>query len=222
MSQLTTIQSELTRIRTQLDDCFTAVSEKGVSTPTQQADRTLLALSTLIRSISQSGEGGGSGEVVIIEGNQITVPLGNGIYNNETKLITWWCGNGAIQIVQSKATSGTVVNQTFISAPRLYKAHTLSFLAQEGIFIDEIEIKYSGQYRGHNLTLGVAVDDNGDVVPYTGDDLSIELDTITDGTHVITANGFQTIILQNVSDSSNVQLRITDIHIKFHTNDTEN
>ena len=220
MSQLTTIQSELTRIRTELDDCFTAVSEKGVSIPTQQADRTLLALATHIRSISQSGEGGGNGEVVIIEGNQITVPLGNGIYNNETKLITWWCGNGAITIQQSKATGTTAVNQTFIPAPRIYKGHILSFVCAEGIYIDEIELKYSGQYKGNSIVLGTTLDNDGNVV--ADSNLTIELDTVNDGTHLIGTDGTASVVyVQNTATASNVQLRLTDIHITYHSNETE-
>lgn len=213
-----TIQSEITRIRTQLDDCFTAVSEKGVSTPADVSDRTLLALATLIRSISQS-EGGGQ-QTIIVEAEKADVPLGNGVYDNNTKIITWWCGNGAITIQQSKATGTTAVNQTFISAPRIYKGHILSFVCAEGIYIDEIELKYSGQYKGNSIVLGTTLDNDGNVV--ADSNLTIELDTVNDGTHLIGTDGTASVVyVQNTATASNVQLRLTDIHITYHSNETE-
>lgn len=215
---MSTIREELTRIRTQLDDCFTAVSEKGISTPAQQSDRTLLNLATLIRSISQSG-GSGGGTTIIIEADKADVPLGNGVYDNDAKTITWWCGNGAITIQQYKANGTTAVNQTFISAPRIYKGHILSFVCSEGIFIDEIEIKYAGQYKGNSIVLGTTTDNSGNIVN-PDSNITIELDSVNDGTHLIGTDGTASAVyLQNTATASNVQLRITDIHITYHSNE---
>ena len=57
-----------------------------------------------------------------------TITLSNGSYS--TDHITW--SGTSVTIQQTKGTSGTPVNSNYISAPRVYKGHILSFEAKSG------------------------------------------------------------------------------------------
>jgi len=157
-------------------------------------------------------EGGGS----TVTGKEETVLLSGGTFQNDT--ITWYCGNGAIKLTQSKGNGATAVNASFIAAPRVYKGHILSFEAQEeGVLIQKIEMSYSGNYRGRNIVAGVSLGTDGNVVSNT-DAVSMDLATGSNGTHVFTSNtqsGVDAIYIQNLATSDNVQLRPTQIVITY-------
>lgn len=149
-------------------------------------------------------------------GKEETVLLSGGTFQNDT--ITWYCGNGAIKLTQSKGNGTTVVNSNFIAAPRVYKGHILSFEAQEdGVSIQKIEMYYSGNYRGRNIVAGVSLGTDGNVISDT-DAVSKDLSTSSNKSHVFMSNadeGVGAIYIQNLATSENVQLRPTQIIITY-------
>ena len=67
---------------------------------------------------------------------------------------------------QLQGASGTTVNTSYKTAPRLYKGHYLSFEAPDGVTFDSIVVKYTGTYSGSDLTCGASTASNG-AVPAT-------------------------------------------------------
>lgn len=142
-----------------------------------------------------------------------SVTLSAGSYDNDH--ITWSSING-ITVQQLQGSSGTAVNSNYISAPRLYKGHILSFTASEGYAIKSISITVSGTYYGNSMTAGTEmnetkVTDNPDAVARTWA-------TTSGGTHIVESvsdDGLSQIYIQNVASSSNTQLRPTAITITY-------
>ena len=75
-----------------------------------------------------------------------------------TDHITWSGTSCTIQ--QLKGTSSNAVNSSYISAPRVYKGHVLSFVAKTGYKIKSISIKVDGTYYGNSMTAGTTISSN--------------------------------------------------------------
>lgn len=141
------------------------------------------------------------------------VTLSGGNYSDGK--ITWTLGSG-ITIEQLKGTSSTAVNSSYISSPRLYKGHILSFTAATDYTIKSISITYSVNYSGNSMTAGTTVSDN--VVTDNTTDVSRTWATTTGGTHEVSSvssSGLSQIYIQNVSSGANTQLRPTAISITY-------
>ncbi len=143
-----------------------------------------------------------------------SVTLADGKF--DTDHITWMAVNGNITITQLKGSSSSDVNKNYISAPRVYKGHILSFVCKENYTITGIDITYSGSYYGNNITAGIvttttAVTDNTTAIARS-------ISTSTGGTHSFTTTntaGESAIYIQNEASKSNVQLRPTAISITY-------
>ena len=130
-----------------------------------------------------------------------------------TDHITWSGTSCTIQ--QLKGTSSTAVNSSYISAPRVYKGHVLSFVAKTGYKIKSISIKVDGTYYGNSMTAGTTISSN--TVTNNTTDVSRTWTSTSGGTHVVgsvNAAGLDAIYIQNVA-STNVQLRFTKITITY-------
>lgn len=148
------------------------------------------------------------------------VLLSAGLYYEDTKEIKWYVGNGAIRLTQRKGYGNTAVNEDYIDAPRAYKGHILFFeTLEQGIYIQTIKIKYSGQYKGNGMVAGIETDTSRNVVQNT-DLVDAEWATVSSGEHIIQANneqGLTLLYIQNSSTEETVQLRITNIEITYQT-----
>lgn len=139
-----------------------------------------------------------------------SVTLANGVHDGSE--ITWTL-DGLITIKQSKGTSSTAVNSSYISAPRVYKGHILSFEAASNYVIKGISITVTGTYYGNSMTVGTSVSSN---VVANDTNISRTWATSSGGTHIISStNGEQRIYLQNVASANNVQLRFTALSITY-------
>lgn len=130
--------------------------------------------------------------------------------------ITWTIADGNITISQLKGTSSTAVNSSYISAPRVYKGHILSFEATNGYKISSISIKCDGTNIGNSMTAGTAISNNAVTDNTTA--VSRTWATASGGTHVVSSvseAGLSAIHIQNVATASNVQLRPTKITITY-------
>lgn len=144
-----------------------------------------------------------------------SVTLNSGIF--DTDHITWTL-DGVITIQQIKGTSASAVNSSYISAPRVYKGHILSFVANDGYVLKSISITVSSTYYGNSMTAGIAVSD--DVVTDNTTAVSRTWANTSGGTHVVgsvSSSGLSEIYIQNVATGSNVQLRPTAISITYST-----
>lgn len=150
-----------------------------------------------------------------------TVTLSSGTFS--TDHITWTAANGNVTITQLKGTSSTAVNSSYVSAPRVYKGHVLSFVAAEGYKINSIEITCNSTYYGNSMTAGTAISDN--VVTDNTTAVSRTWASTSGGKHVVSAvasEGLSTIYIQNVASASNVQLRFTGLKISYTTSGGSN
>ena len=149
-----------------------------------------------------------------------SVTLSNGTYS--TDHITWTCANNDITIQQLKGSSSTAVNSSYISAPRVYKGHVLSFVGSENCKIKKIEITVSGTYFGNSMTAGTAFSNN--TVTNNTTDVAKTWTSTSGGTHVVSSvseEGLPAIYIQNVASSSNTQLRFTALSITYITSGTQ-
>ncbi len=134
--------------------------------------------------------------------------------------ITWVLKDGsdnAITVQQLKGSSTSNVNLSYVSAPRLYKGHVLSFTGAAGYFVKSISITYSGTYYGNSMTAGIAISE--DVVTDNTTAVSRTWSDVDNGTHVVSSvssDGLSQIYIQNVASSNNVQLRPTAISITYN------
>lgn len=141
------------------------------------------------------------------------VVLSSGTFS--TDHITWTIGD-AITIQQLKGNSATNVNSSYISKPRIYKGHILAFEAATGYVIKSISIKCDGSYSGNSMTAGTSI--SSDLVVDNTTDVNRVWTTTAGGTHVVSSSsssGLSVIYIQNVSSSSNVQLRPEKITITY-------
>ena len=131
-----------------------------------------------------------------------TVTLSSGTFS--TDHITWTAADGNITITQLKGNSSTNVNSSYVSAPRVYKGHVLSFVAAEGYKINSIEITCNTTYYGNSMTAGTAISNN--VVTDNTTAVSRTWTSTSDGKHVVSATaseGLSTIYIQNVASATN-------------------
>lgn len=134
--------------------------------------------------------------------------------------ITWILKDGsdnAITVQQLKGNSSTNVNSSYISAPRLYKGHVLSFTGATGYYIKSISITYDGTYCGNSMTAGTAISEN--VVTDNTTAVNRTWASTSGGTHVVSSassDGLSQIYIQNVASSTNTQLRPTAISITYN------
>ena len=140
-----------------------------------------------------------------------SITLSSGTF--DTDHITWAGTSCTIQ--QIKASSSTAVNSSYVSAPRVYKGHILSFVAKSGYKIKSISMTVATTYYGV-LTAGTAVSSN--TVTDNSTIVSRTWTTTSGGTHTISSAsdaGLDAIYIQNVSNSSNLQLRFSAISITY-------
>ncbi len=147
-------------------------------------------------------------------GDTYSVNLSAGSYSNGS--ITWKSSDGHTTITQTKANGGADVNSSYISEPRIYKGHVLSFVADTGYKLLSISITYSGNNMGDSMTAGIAYSNN--VVTNDTTQVSRTWSTATGGTHVVgsvSSSGLSAIYIQNVASSNNVQLRPVAISVTY-------
>ena len=162
---------------------------------------------TTSQAITVNEAGGGSG-------TSAEVSLADGSFS--TDHITWTAANGKITITQSKGSTTTAVNSNYISAPRVYKGHILSFEAASGYKITNISLKYDGTNYGNSMTAGTVISNN--VVTDNTTDVARTWSTTSGGTHEVSSvssDGLSAIHIQNVASSANTQLRLTKITITY-------
>ena len=141
------------------------------------------------------------------------VDLEHGTFS--TDHITWQTVDGHTTVVQTKGNGSNAVSSSYISAPRVYKGHILSFTAATGYKIASIELKCDGTYYGNSMTAGISL--NGTTVTNDTTNVARTWATGQSGTHVVSSvssGGLATIYIQNVS-TTNTQLRLTQILIKY-------
>lgn len=141
------------------------------------------------------------------------VSLANGTFS--TDHITWNL-NDAVSITQTKGSASTAVNSNYISEPRVYKGHILSFVAAQDYAIKSISIGVNGNYYGNSMTAGIAI--SGSTVTNNTAAVSRNWTTTSDGTHTVSStssSGLSAIYVQNVASESNVQLRIKSLSITY-------
>lgn len=146
-------------------------------------------------------------------GAEETVSLDAGTHADSK--ITWTAASGNITITQSKGSSSTAVSSNYVTAPRVYKGHILSFEAKEGYKIKQIDLKYSGTYYGNSMTAGTVIANNN--VTNNTSEVNRTWSTANDGTHIVSSvssDGLSAIHIQNVA-TTNVQLRLTAIKITY-------
>lgn len=144
-----------------------------------------------------------------------TLDLSTGSYSNP--VITWNLGT-AITVQQMKGTSSTAVNESYVSAPRVYKGHILSFTASAGYKIKSISITVNGSYYGNSMTAGTSL--SGNTVTDNTSAVSRSWTNSSGGTHKVSSvsdEGLSQIYIQNVASANNVQLRISSISITYTT-----
>ena len=142
-----------------------------------------------------------------------SITLSNGTFS--TDHITW--SGTSCTITQLKGTSGTGVNSSYISAPRVYKGHILAFEAKSGYKIKSISITVNSTYYGNSMTAGTSISDN--VVTDNTTTVARTWASTSGGTHVVSSvsdAGLDVIYIQNVA-STNVQLRFTALSITYAT-----
>lgn len=86
------------------------------------------------------------------------IVLSNGVYSSDDNSITW-SGTSCV-ITQTKGSSTNAVNSNYISAPRWYKSHAISFSSRYGLSIDKVVIvctntDYATALAGSIFTNGV-------------------------------------------------------------------
>lgn len=141
------------------------------------------------------------------------VTLSSGTY--VTDHIEWTLDN-VVTISQLKGSTTTAVNSSYISAPRIYKGHVLSFVAKAGTVINTISLTYNGTYTGNSMTAGTQFD--GTTVTDDTTNVARIWATTSGGTHQISAvstTGLSAIYIQNVASATNTQLRLTGIAVTY-------
>ena len=159
------------------------------------------------------GVGLGSEAKAVYADTTNNVTLANGTYSKDH---IEWNLDDAIIIRQLKGSSSTAVNSSYISAPRVYKGHILSFEAVSGFAIKSISITVNGTYYGNSMTAGTAVSNNA--VTDNTSEVARTWTTNSGGTHVVSSvsnSGLSEIYIQNVASASNVQLRFSTLSITY-------
>lgn len=139
-----------------------------------------------------------------------------------TAYITWEGAYWTIKQLQGAST--TAVSKDYVTAPRLYKGHYLSFEAPDGVTFDSIVLKYSSSSNsGSDLTCGASTVSNG-AVPASDGTKPTGAITLTQNTSTLTwttANlgSAKSVYLQNSYNNpvptTYKQLRPTAITINY-------
>lgn len=79
------------------------------------------------------------------------VQLSAGTHDGTGDTITWIMDN-LITITQNKGHSTNDVSSNYISAPRMYKGHYLSFSCVEGVTINSVAMETVNTYKGFDIT----------------------------------------------------------------------
>lgn len=79
------------------------------------------------------------------------VQLSAGTHDGTGDIITWTMDN-LITITQNKGHSTNDVSSNYISAPRMYKGHYLSFSCVEGVTINSVAMETVNTYKGSDIT----------------------------------------------------------------------
>ncbi|MCR5050687.1 MAG: DUF6359 domain-containing protein [Paludibacteraceae bacterium] len=150
---------------------------------------------------------------------QQTVTLSSGSFTAEAgnvpAYITWKAGNDKLTITQLKGTGKSAVNGTYISAPRAYKGHILSFEAETGYSIDTVIITCNGTYYGNSMVAGTAIGEDTLVISNaTAIDARFKYASGAKDT-LINKTGVTKFYLQNVASAANTQLRFTAIEVRY-------
>lgn len=135
--------------------------------------------------------------IKVNEVSQSEVNLPNGTFS--TDHITWQTADGHTTVVQTKGNGSNAVSSNYISAPRVYKGHILSFTATTGYKIASIELKCDSTYYGNSMTAGTTATSTS--VTDDPTNISRTWTTTSGGTHVVSAKsteGLSTIYIQNL------------------------
>ena len=210
-------------VGTDLDDIDGTSAQGGCSewtfvgwSKTQRAAQNNSTAMTLVTEVDGPGpyyavyshteSGGGSSS-----GNE-TITLSSGSFS--TDHIDW--SGTSCTITQTQGSSSTAVSSNYVSAPRVYKGHILSFVANTNYTITKIEIEVNSTYYGNSMTAGTAI--SGTTVTDNTTDVGRSWTSTSGGTHEITStddDGLSAIYIQNVASASNVQLRLTGIKVYY-------
>ncbi|MDY3893781.1 MAG: FN3 associated domain-containing protein [Candidatus Cryptobacteroides sp.] len=101
-----------------------------------------------------------------------TIVLSNGTYSGSgTSGIITWSGTSC-SFVQTKETSTTNVNSSYVSAPRWYASHKVTFTANSGYTITKVVVKctsasYATALKNSTYSTGASASVNGDTVTIT-------------------------------------------------------
>lgn len=148
-----------------------------------------------------------------------TVALANGSFSAEAggvpAYITWKAGNDKLTITQLKGKSKSAVNSTYISAPRIYKGHIISFEAEAGYTIDTVIITCNGSNVGNSMSAGVTI--NSDTLVVSNANAVDARFNYANGAKdtLINTKGATPFYLQNVASGNNTQLRPSAIEIRY-------
>ena len=143
-----------------------------------------------------------------------SIELSKGSFSNNQ--ISWTTTDGNITVTQHQGSTSSSVNSSYVSTPRVYKGHILSFEAASGYAIKSISIKCDGTYIGNSMTAGTVI--SGNTVTDNTTDVSRKWTSTSGGTHVISSvsdAGLSAIYIQNVASADNVQLRPVSISITY-------
>ncbi len=153
-------------------------------------------------------------DITVAASSSTTVNFAGGTF--EKSQITWKTVDNHVTVIQNKGDGANDVSSSYISSPRIYKGHYLSFTSDNGYKIAKIELTYNGSYYGNSMTAGVAI--SGTTVTDNTSLVARTWATANSGTHVVSSvssSGLATIYIQNVASNSNVQLRLTSIKITY-------
>lgn len=149
-----------------------------------------------------------------------TIDLSSGVFTAASgdvpAFITWKAGNDKLTITQLKGTSSTNVNSSYISGPRVYKGHILSFQAEEGFTIDTVIFVCNDKYVGAGTgnVAGTALKSDGNVEKNT-DAIDARLSGSKGATDsLLNVTGVSLFYLQNPSSSAQ-QLRLTSMEVRY-------
>lgn len=134
----------------------------------------LISLSLAVGiGVSLSSEKG----IIRAEATDGTITLANGSYSNGT--ITW--SSEHLSIKQEQGSSTSTVNNSYVSAPRWYASHIITFTPLAGFSIDSVNITCTS--TGYASALGSSTYDNCGKPSVSGSSVTI---TPTDGASVFT------------------------------------
>jgi hypothetical protein len=152
-----------------------------------------------------------------------TVDLSKGVFTaaaGSVNAYTTWAGT-YWTVKQLQGASTTAVNETYKTAPRIYKGHYLSFEAPDGVTFDSIVVTYTGNNTGSDLTCGASTTSNG-AVPVADGTKPTGAITLTQDKNALTwttadLSSAKSVYIQNsyTKATSSTQLRPVGITINY-------